>query len=82
MHPRRIAWLFGCSQSELPTRAQLADYKRKAERPRHVRGTPRAALPGVLVPRSELQRAHAACKASGTTLSAELRALVRQLGKE
>lgn len=82
MHPRRIAWLFGCELSEIPTRFQLRDHLNRERRQRFVHGTERAALPGVVVARVELEKAHAACKANGTTLSAQLRQLVQQLASD
>lgn len=82
MKPRRIAWLLGCGLSEVPSPHHFAEHMRRLERSRAVRGTERAAVPGVQVPRAALEAAHAHCKASGTTLSARIRELVHQLASD
>jgi len=77
----KLAALFGCPPSEIPTidqaRDKLHSGQRRLERNRTI-----ARLPAVDVPRVELTRAHAACRERGVTLSAAIRGLVRYLAAE
>lgn len=77
--PRRatLAVLFGCNIREIPTAQQAVDQLRQRERRAAM-----SSLPRIELPRSELQRAHAAARHRGITLTSAIRGLVAYLASE